>query len=178
MKYGIHMETPMGPIAVAEDGNGICDLCFGTLEELSRREEKRGGKEPALPVQEAETPLLAEARRQLSEYFAGERKEFSLPLSISGTEFQKRDWEALQKIPYGETRSYKQVAEMIGNPKACRAVGLANNRNRIAIVIPCHRVIGADGSLVGYAGGLAYKEWLLGLEKRESSEIAQKKQFC
>ncbi len=170
MKYGINMKTPIGTVAIVEDGTGICDIRFGTLEALNREAEKRGGSgKQTPPVREAETALLAEARRQLSEYFCGERKEFSLPLSVSGTEFQKKDWQALQKIPYGETRSYKQVAEMIGNPRACRAVGLANNRNRIAIVIPCHRVIGADGKLVGYAGGVAYKAWLLELEKSHIS---------
>ncbi len=167
MKYGIHMETPIGTIAVVEDGNGICDLHFGKLEELNQQMEMRdGSKKQAMLIQETETPLLSEARRQLSEYFSGERKVFSLPLSVCGTEFQKKDWQALQKIPYGETRSYKQVAEMIGNPKACRAVGMANNRNRIAIVIPCHRVIGADGTMVGYGGGVEHKVWLLEMEKK------------
>lgn len=150
MKSGITMNTPIGMISIVEDGSGICDLHLGTLE----------------MAQETETPLLAEARRQLSEYFAGERKEFSLPLSLSGTEFQKKDWQALLKIPYGETRSYKEIAEMIGNPKACRAVGMANNRNRIAILIPCHRVIGADGAMVGYGGGVEKKVWLLEMEKK------------
>ena len=113
---------------------------------------------------EQETPLIKEAYRQLSEYLKGERRKFDLPLKPRGTDFQKRVWRALCDIPYGETRSYKQIAEAIGNPKAVRAVGMANNRNPITIVVPCHRVIGADGKLVGYGGGLEMKEFLLRLE--------------
>ena len=113
---------------------------------------------------EHETALIKEANRQLSEYLKGERQMFDLPLNPRGTDFQKRVWRALCDIPYGETRSYKQIAEAIGNPKAVRAVGMANNRNPITIVVPCHRVIGADGKLVGYGGGLEMKEFLLRLE--------------
>lgn len=113
---------------------------------------------------EQETALIKEANRQLSEYLKGERKAFDLPLNPKGTDFQKRVWRALCDIPYGETRSYKQIAEAIGNPKAVRAVGMANNRNPITIVVPCHRVIGADGKLVGYGGGLEMKDFLLRLE--------------
>ena len=113
---------------------------------------------------EHETALIKEAYRQLSEYLKGERRMFDLPLNPRGTDFQKRVWRALCDIPYGETRSYKQIAEAIGNPKAVRAVGMANNRNPITIVVPCHRVIGADGKLVGYGGGLEMKEFLLRLE--------------
>ena len=113
---------------------------------------------------EHETALIKEANRQLSEYLKGERQMFYLPLNPRGTDFQKRVWRALCDIPYGETRSYKQIAEAIGNPKAVRAVGMANNRNPITIVVPCHRVIGADGKLVGYGGGLEMKEFLLRLE--------------
>ena len=113
---------------------------------------------------EQKTALIKEAYRQLSEYLKGERRMFDLPLNPRGTDFQKRVWRALCDIPYGETRSYKQIAEAIGNPKAVRAVGMANNRNPITIVVPCHRVIGADGKLVGYGGGLEMKEFLLRLE--------------
>ena len=112
-----------------------------------------------------ETPVINEAFRQLSEYFSGKRKEFHLPLLLKGTDFQKQVWNALLKIPFGETRSYKQIAEAIGNPKAIRAVGRANNKNPLLIVVPCHRVIGANGKLVGYAVGLDKKEFLLKLEK-------------
>lgn len=112
-----------------------------------------------------ETPVIKEAFRQLSEYFSGKRKEFHLPLLLKGTDFQKQVWNALLKIPFGETRSYKQIAEAIGNTKAVRAVGMANNKNPLLIVVPCHRVIGANGKLVGYAVGLDKKEFLLKLEK-------------
>jgi methylated-DNA-[protein]-cysteine S-methyltransferase len=114
---------------------------------------------------EQETPLIKEAYRQLSEYLKGERKGFDLPLLIKGTTFQQQVWKALLEIPYGETRSYKQIAVAIGNPKAVRAVGMANNRNPLLIVVPCHRVIGADGKLVGYGAGIEKKEFLLRLEK-------------
>lgn len=110
------------------------------------------------------TPLLAETVRQLDEYFAGKRHDFDLPLAPQGTPFQQRVWAALRQIPYGTTASYGQIAAAIGNPKASRAVGMANNRNPIAVIIPCHRVIGADGSLVGYGGGLPIKKQLLELE--------------
>ena len=112
-----------------------------------------------------ETPLIQEAYRQLTEYLIGVRKCFDLPLNPRGTEFQQQVWKALCDIPYGETRSYKQIAEAIGNPKAVRAVGMANNRNPLLIVIPCHRVIGANGKLVGYGAGIEKKEYLLKLEK-------------
>ena len=111
-----------------------------------------------------ETPVIKEAFRLLSEYFSGNRKTFNLPLLLKGTDFQKQVWQALLKIPFGETRSYKQIAEAIGNPKAVRAVGMANNKNPLLIVVPCHRVIGANGKLVGYAVGLDKKEYLLRLE--------------
>jgi methylated-DNA-[protein]-cysteine S-methyltransferase len=110
--------------------------------------------------------LLKKAATQFVEYFGGKRKAFDLPLTLQGTDFQISVWKALQSIPAGETRSYKDVAALIGNPKACRAVGMANNRNPIAIIVPCHRVIGADGSLTGYASGLPIKQQLLDLEKR------------
>lgn len=113
-----------------------------------------------------ETPLLREAATQLIEYFMGKRKAFSLPLDPKGTAFQLAVWHALQQIPYGETRSYRDIAHMIENPKAVRAVGMANHRNPISFIIPCHRVIGSDGSLTGYGGGLELKQFLLDLERR------------
>lgn len=110
--------------------------------------------------------LGKQAIQQLSEYFAGKRTEFTLPLHPQGTAFQVAVWNALQTIPFGETRSYGEIASTIGKPKAARAVGLANNRNPLAIVIPCHRVIGANGNLTGYAGGLDCKAFLLNLEQK------------
>lgn len=117
-----------------------------------------------------EVGLLEAAKRELLEYLEGRRREFDLPLKPEGTEFQKRVWKALLTIPYGETRSYGQIAAQIGNPKACRAVGMANHKNPLPIVIPCHRVIGSGGSLVGYGGGLDRKVWLLKLETPNSAE--------
>ncbi len=110
------------------------------------------------------TPLIDKAFLEIKEYLEGRRKTFDLPLAPNGTAFQQKVWNALCTIPYGETRSYSEIAEIIGNPKACRAVGMANNKNPIIIMIPCHRVIGKNGSLVGYAGGLETKEYLLNLE--------------
>ena len=112
-----------------------------------------------------ETPLLSRAFTQLEEYFAGRRRVFDLPLKPEGTPFMRQVWQALLTVPYGHTASYKDIAEAIGNPKACRAVGMANNRNPISIVIPCHRIVGSNGALVGYGGGLDLKERLLRLER-------------
>jgi len=151
MKNVTYIVTELGRVGIAEDGIGITDVFFEEDEQPKN-------------LYECLTPLLQEAARQLTEYFAGTRKEFALPLSIQGTEFQLADWKALQTIPYGETRSYGQIATQIGNPKASRAVGMANHKNPISIIIPCHRVIGHNGKLVGYGGGLDKKEKLLRLE--------------
>jgi len=113
-----------------------------------------------------ETPLIKKAAKQFDEYFKKDRQNFDLPLVLHGTDFQVKVWKALQKIPYGQTRSYGELAAMTGNPKACRAAGMANNRNPITIIVPCHRVIGHDGSLTGYGGGLELKQKLLDLERR------------
>lgn len=111
-----------------------------------------------------ETPLIKMAAKQLDEYFNGERQQFDFPLDLTGTIFQTKVWQELLKIPYGQTKSYKDIAAAINNPKAYRAVGMANNKNRIMIVVPCHRVISSDNKLTGYAGGLEKKEFLLNLE--------------
>lgn len=146
-------DSPLGIYTVAEDGEGICALFFG----------ERPGKEKRTMQ---ETPLLKRAAAQMAEYFSGARRSFDLPLSLKGTPFQMVDWAALREIPYGQTRCYQQIAEQLGNPKACRAVGMANNRNPVAVIIPCHRVLGKDGKLVGYAGGLSVKQGLLALEQK------------
>ena len=153
MKYYDIYECSLGNLGIAEENGRITDLWFADQED----------KWPQVEVQE-ETALLARAKIQLDEYFEGERKQFELPLNPSGTEFQCKVWRALEEIPYGETRSYKEIAEAVGSPKGFRAVGLANNKNPIAIIIPCHRVVGADKSLVGYGGGLDLKVALLALE--------------
>ena len=116
-------------------------------------------------LEQHDHPILCEAQQQLAEYFAGTRQQFDLPLDFDGTYFQKQVWQALLQIPYGETRSYKQIAEQLGNPKAVRAVGAASGKNPISIIAPCHRVIGASGKLVGFAGGLDNKQILLKLEQ-------------
>ena len=118
-------------------------------------------------VEDRDHPVLAEAERQLGDYFAGARQAFDLPLDFNGTAFQKQVWAALLAIPFGETRSYADLAQEIGRPAACRAVGAANGRNPISIVAPCHRVVGANGALTGFAGGLATKRHLLTLEGRK-----------
>jgi methylated-DNA-[protein]-cysteine S-methyltransferase len=147
-----YYDSPIGMFRLFAGEKGITKIqfAFGCKERIN--------------TVEAKSPLLKQAVRQLSEYFAGERKEFALQLDLQGTDFQLRTWNALCDIPYGETRSYKQIAEAIGCPKGCRAVGLANNRNPIPIIIPCHRVIGANGDLTGYAGGLEIKKRLLAIE--------------
>ena len=127
------------------------------------------GEKHASPVQADWQPdqhILPAERTQLAEYFAGTRTEFNLSLAPIGTPFQMQAWQALREIPYGTTQSYAQQAARIGNPKACRAIGLANGRNPISIIVPCHRVIGANGSLTGYGGGLPAKKWLLNHESQ------------
>ncbi|HEX7673945.1 MAG TPA: methylated-DNA--[protein]-cysteine S-methyltransferase [Bdellovibrio sp.] len=116
-------------------------------------------------------PVLVQAEDELNEYFAGTRTRFSVPLNPHGTDFQKSVWMQLRKIPYGETRSYKDLAVAIGNPSACRAVGAANGKNPLSIIVPCHRVIGSNGTLTGFAGGLEFKNYLLNLESPQGSFV-------
>lgn len=123
----------------------------------------------AIEVGDIAHPILRNAAAQLVEYFDGEREDFDLPLAMTGTEFQREAWEALREIPYGTTRSYAEQAKAIGRPTATRAIGAANGKNPIPIIVPCHRVIGADGSLTGYGGGEAAKRWLLNHEARQRS---------
>lgn len=151
MERFAYLSSPVGTLTLTEEEGALTGLYFGRLS--------RQG-------QEMLSPVLEETARQLSEYFSGKRREFSLPLSPKGTEFQLRVWRALKTIPYGETRSYGDMARLIGSPKACRAVGMANHRNPISIIVPCHRVVGANGSLTGYGGGLDAKRFLLDLEQK------------
>ncbi len=148
-------DTPVGRLGIVENGVAITEVFF---ENENRH----------MDIRLAETKLLEETGRQLQEYFEGKRKVFNLPLAPKGTPFQLKVWNALQNIPYGETRSYKDIAIAAGNIKASRAVGMANNSNPIAIIIPCHRVIGSNGKLVGYGGGLHIKQYLLDLEKQNT----------
>lgn len=148
-------DTSVGIIGISEQGGEITGLFF------------QNATVPA-ELEYAETPLLQQAFAQLGEYLLGKRRDFSLPLEPSGTAWQMKCWAALREIPYGATCTYRALAQRVGSPKAYRAVGMANNRNPIPILIPCHRVIGADGSLTGFGGGLEVKEKLLLLERGKS----------
>jgi methylated-DNA-[protein]-cysteine S-methyltransferase len=152
-------ESPVGPLLLAGDSKA--------LRRVSFQSSKRSAA--PRPDWKLEKSPFAEVIRQLQAYFRGELKEFDLPLAMEGTEFQLRVWNALRAVPYGETISYAQLAERIGNPKAVRAVGLANGSNPIPIIVPCHRVIGSDGSLTGFGGGLSTKKRLLELENKQLS---------
>lgn len=146
-------DTVIGKIIIEESEEKISRI------EIVNGTEKFEGKE------EKETELINKTYKELDEYFNSKRKKFDIPLKIEGTKFQKKVWNALLEIPYGETRSYLDIAKRVGNPKASRAVGMANHNNKIIIIIPCHRVIGSNKKLVGYAGGLDVKEKLLKLEQ-------------
>lgn len=151
-EQSIIYESPFGKMEIGYDDSRLLFVKLKTEKALADSQEA--------------SELSKKIKQQMDEYFNGSRKVFDLPLRFEGTEFQRKVWRALQEIPYGETRTYKEIAERIGNPKACRAVGMANNKNRIPIIIPCHRVIGVNEALVGYAGGLEIKEALLTHEKR------------
>ena len=157
-------KAPIGDILLVADDSGLRELHLpGSFE----------APDAAVSALEEGSAVLAQALEQLEAYFGGELTHFDLPLAAEGTDFQLRVWRALADIPYGTTESYGSVAARVGNPKASRAVGMANNRNPLAIVLPCHRVIGADGRLVGYGGGLWMKEWLL---QHESAVAERAKQ--
>lgn len=151
MEYQGILKTKLGNIVIKEENGCIIKLYF----------EKEEKAEPT-----KETLLITKTKKELLEYLEGKRKEFDIPVQTKGTPFQEKVWSALKQIPYGQTKSYQEIADIIGNPKAVRAVGMANHRNPVGILIPCHRVIGKNGKLVGYAGGLSKKEALLELEKR------------
>lgn len=154
MKQYYYYDFPVGRFYIAESDGAVTDVVNRPVEGAELNE----------------TPLISRAAEMLWEYFSGRRKNFDgLPLFFEGTEFQKKAWNALLAIPYGETRTYKEQAEAIGNVKACRAVGAANGKNPISIIVPCHRVIGSDKSLVGYGGGLEVKAALLELESGRDS---------
>lgn len=150
--HGITWHSPLGDLWIADDAVGIC------------RVELRAPGEGPCDLVVPSGPLVEQARGELEEYFAGVRRRFEVPLSLQGAPFQQEAWEALRAIPYGETRTYGEQAQAIGRPRACRAVGMANHRNPVIIMVPCHRVVGSGGALVGYAGGLEVKRRLLELE--------------
>ena len=158
-----YLDTPIGRLLIAGDDEVVREIRFPN--------KKTAGK-PERGWVESSRGAVGEAVRQLREYFAGKRREFDLPLDAGGTEFQRSVWRRLGEIPYGETISYGELARRVGNPKASRAVGSANGKNPIPIVIPCHRVIAGDGTLGGFGGGLPTKETLLALEKKASASSA------
>jgi len=156
------MKSPVGELKLVASAKGLAAILW---------ENDNPRRVRLAPVSEDKNnPVLLEAERQLKDYFSGKRKSFSVKLDFKGTEFQKRVWAALLTIPFGETRSYGQIAKQIKNPKAVRAVGAANGKNPISIIAPCHRVIGSTGKLTGFAGGLEAKARLLALERRQDRE--------
>ncbi|MBV2129587.1 methylated-DNA--[protein]-cysteine S-methyltransferase [Arsukibacterium indicum] len=144
------IDSPLGPVQICADDHGICKINLGIVT----------------PAPDLPSTLTAQAASQLQQYFAGTLTQFSLPLTATGTVFQQQVWQALCRLPFGQTCSYADIAREIANPKAVRAVGAANGKNPIAIVVPCHRVIGSNGTLTGYAGGLDNKAWLLAHERK------------
>ena len=159
MNYA-YLDSPIGPLLIAGDAQAVTQISF-----------PKNGKpvRPQPQWTEAAKGPVGEAIRQLREYFSGRRRDFDLPLSLSGTVFQKSVWRQLQDIPYAATISYGELAKRVGNPKASRAVGAANGKNPLPIVVPCHRVIGADGKLVGFGGGLPIKQALLEIEMKAAA---------
>lgn len=159
-KIFFYENTPVGKLCIGEREGAITRVTWQQLP-----------KEWVLE----ETELIRKCKQELDEFFEGKRKTFDLPLAPAGTAFQKKVWDALREIPYGETRTYKDIAIAVDSPKGFRAVGMANNKNPIAIIVPCHRVIGSNGKLVGYAAGMETKTFLLALEQRERPFQGEKK---
>ncbi len=162
-KYFTYLKSPLGLIKLTATEETVNSVLFVFPDTEMEPENSNA--------------ILEECKKQLKEYFAGKRKEFDVPIYQEGTEFQKRVWDELMKIHFGETISYHQLAEALGDVKSIRAVGSANGKNKISIIVPCHRVIGADGSLTGYAGGLWRKEWLLKHEAKHSGKELQMELF-
>jgi methylated-DNA-[protein]-cysteine S-methyltransferase len=155
----MRIDTPLGAMHLVADGGELVSVLLPSW--------------PAPAISQGRSSVLDETARQLAEYFAGAGRDFELPLAARGTGFQQLVWRALVAIPYGETRSYGEIAKTIGRPAASRAVGAANGRNPIAIIVPCHRVIGSDGGLTGYGGGMPAKQWLLDHERGHSMCMQQ-----
>jgi len=170
--YWTEINSPIGPLVLMAADAGLCRIEFGAF---SQREEKLltwirvwfPDGTGLVPVQPAAHLIIDETAAQLNRYFAGELKVFTVKLDMRGTPFQTKVWQALLEVPYGESRSYKDIAGAIGQPKAVRAVGGANNRNPVPLIVPCHRIIGAGGAMVGYGGGLEIKTCLLELERQK-----------
>lgn len=163
IKYD-EIESPVGVLTLgwSEDNErGLCQVEFGAFADAEGKLRSWSKRWYGTSLWQRDPEALSDAAGQLREYFAGSRKWFDIPLALRGTPFQVKVWQALLEVPYGETRSYKQIAERIGSPKAVRAVGGSNNRNPVPLIVPCHRIIGAGGALVGYAGGMYVKTFLL-----------------
>ncbi|CAB4827886.1 MAG: methylated-DNA--[protein]-cysteine S-methyltransferase [Actinobacteria bacterium] len=158
--YTATVVSPVGSLTLVATGDALCELSWAG-DKLATR-----GSLAANSVPDALHPVLARAMRELEEYFAGERRSFGVPVIAAGTGFQQSAWGVLRQIPYGETITYGEQARRVGNPRAVRAVGGANGRNPVGIIVPCHRVIGADGSLTGFGGGVDVKAWLLAHERQ------------
>lgn len=158
--HTLTMDSPLGAMRLTAAGDALAGIWFP---------DQAGTPDLGGAADGARHPVLVATRRQLREWFDGQRRTFDLPLATSGTPFQRRVWAALREIPFGETWTYTQLARRAGRPAAMRAAGAANGRNPFSIVVPCHRVVGADGTLTGYAGGLVAKAWLLAHERRLSS---------
>jgi methylated-DNA-[protein]-cysteine S-methyltransferase len=165
----IRTPSPVGPLFLAASTKGLVRLEF---------QDRMMKINPGLIQLTESKPALVPYLRELDQYFAGERREFSFPLDLRGTDFQLACWRALLEIPYGQTRSYRDIAESIGHPHAFRAVGMSNNRNPVAIVVPCHRVIASSGSLCGYGGGLDIKRKLLDLEQANAGPSNDRRHPC
>jgi len=157
--YYKEMKSPVGKLTLVASANALVGVLWEKGPNRARHDGQRFDRHH---------PILVEAERQLTEYFAGKRSQFELPLEPRGTEFQKKVWGSLRRIPFGTTRSYMEIARAIGSPRACRAVGSATGKNPLPIVVPCHRVVGANGALTGFGGGLETKSKLLALEARAS----------
>lgn len=157
----MYMDSPVGTLKLVAHDQALVAVMWDN-------EDHKRVRLAAL-LENTQHPMLLKAKQQLQQYFAGQRQQFDLPLDFQGTDFQQQVWQALLTIPYGETRSYKDIALQVGNEKAVRAVGAANGKNPISIIAPCHRVIGSGGALVGFAGGLDKKQILLNLEQSKSA---------
>jgi AraC family transcriptional regulator of adaptative response/methylated-DNA-[protein]-cysteine methyltransferase len=170
------IESPLGDLLAGATDEGICLLEFNDRKRALR---ESGDLSRLLnqPIGKGENIHLEDLRKQLDEYFMGARKDFDLPLVLPGTDFQRLVWNELRKISYGTTRSYMEQAAAIGSPDSVRAVANANGTNRVSIIIPCHRVIGSNGRLTGYGGGLARKKWLIDHEKRHSGQATEPELF-
>ena len=176
MIFQKYIDTPVGKMRIAANDDGICLFDFQyrkSIDNIVSRIETLGG----MKIVDGDHRYFSLLEQQINEYFLGTLKQFDLPLHLIGTPFQKSVWEGLLQIPYAETRSYKQQSIFLGNEKAIRAVASANGDNGIAIIIPCHRVIGTNGSLTGYGGGLQRKKWLLEHERKHSGKTGQGELF-